>query len=663
MTLLPVTPEPPITVLSRGNVLSRGVRAVRTVVNRQRVFLGAELLALAIWTLWFASPYLTLDPTVMPTGGEFLAAIQIHQIWAQVRECGSCFMWYGSVAGGYPGLVDPNGSAMHPLVILATLGWGVMNGSKVALVGAFLMAGVAQWWLGRVLGLGRAARLWSAAMAVAGGYLAARMQLGALPLIVSTAACMLVLPPLITLSRTARRRDAVVLGVTLAMAVVAGNGYLQVALAWALPATLVLIPWEQGRASLFVRRYALAVALGLLLAAPFLVPFIHFLPEFAKDTDPTFRSAQPLGYLPLNLVISDLRFYDSDMLGKLPYISHYANFIGWLPVLLAFWALRGGRHREERRAIAFLAAFALLALLVASAIPLELLARIITVPALAQLISGVRYTAFMAALAVPPILALAGIGLDQLLNMRHGRVLLSARPSETTTSFSVRLDFRWLLAIPLGLALMNVWGFSRQFIAVAPLSPEVESVIQALQTPDLQWVNVPFGENFFVTPAVVRHAKLAVNFYLTWHWRDRPPPEPILEANRIGPPPGMVGTTTVDGVGIFASAPGREYAAVELDDGSRAVCTAQGIGGNIDVDCTTTRPGILTVKENNWSGWNARIDGRQVALQPTRWLTLDLPAGRHTISFRYRPWDVPLGLLVSLFGLALAVSQWRRDEQ
>jgi len=43
-------------------------------------------------------------------------------------------------------------------------------------------------------------------------------------------------------------------------------------------------------------------------------------------------------------------------------------------------------------------------------------------------------------------------------------------------------------------------------------------------------------------------------------------------------------------------------------------------------------------------------------------LSVELPAGRHTVSLRYQPWDVPLGLSLCLFGLALALYHWRRDD-
>ncbi len=75
------------------------------------------------------------------------------------------------------------------------------------------------------------------------------------------------------------------------------------------------------------------------------------------------------------------------------------------------------------------------------------------------------------------------------------------------------------------------------------------------------------------------------------------------------------------------------------------------------------RPGTLTVKENSWSGWRAAVDGNRAALEPGRWLSVELPAGTHTVTFRYRPWDVPLGIGLCLTGIGSAIYFWRKRDE
>lgn len=630
---------------------------------RDRALAVAELLAVFAWALVITRPYQDLDPAVLPLGREYVSTIQMHHLWTWARQCGWCALWNGSMQGGAPALADPYGSTLHPVVVLPTLVWGVATGAKLALVGSFFMAGVAQWWLGHVLGLGRTARVWSAGMAVAAGSLAGRMELGAFAWVVSTAACALVLPPLIAVSRGGSRRSAVALGVTLALAAVAGQGYMQIGLLCTLPAVALLWPLERPRLVLIGKRYALAAVLATLLAAPFLVPFLHLLPEFGKEIDPTFRSAQPLRYVPLNLVVNDFDFYTSEALHKLPYPALYVNYIGWIAMLLALgglgWSWRGGH--EARRMGLYLGAVTFLAMWVASAAPLSWLTRHVPWPWLAVQLAGIRFPSVIAGLAVPCLLAAAAVAVDRLARQkwaRRRRALVTSRFTLPTLS----LDARWLFAVPLLAALLDVGAASRQWIHADRYGAELPAVLDALRTPDLQWVNPPFGEHFWTEAATASGLKMS-NGIQRWHWKGRPAPEAVLEGSRFGPPPAMVEQIAVGGLTVYAAPPGREYAAVaDAGDGAafggRTVCAASGVGGDVDVRCDAPRAGVLTVKENSWSGWRAYVDGRPAALRDDRWLAVDLPAGSHTVAFRYRPWDAPLGLLLCSLGMALATYVW-----
>ncbi len=622
----------------------------------------AELLVIALWAIVVTWPWLTMNMDVIPLGGEYHGAIQIHYMWNEARECGWCMMWYGSVGGGYPSFVDPNGSQLHPLVIVASLIWGVLKGSRVVLGGIFILAGLAQWWLGRVLGVGRVARLWTACMVIASSHLSVRMQGGYFPQIVATVAASLAIPAIVLLGRRPHLRHAALLGIILAQLIVSGNGYPQVALLLALPAVLVLLDWNKADKAKFFGYFGIAGIMALLVAAPFLVPFIRFFSEFAKDTDPNFGSAQSLTYIPFNLLIQDMRYYDNPSIVPNPWPSHYLIFIGWIPVLLAIWGLQGNGRPWTRKAALFLALFAGLVFWASAGGPQSLIIKHVPIRQIGQFFAGARFTPFMSSLAVPAILGLSALGLDRILRQKFWPKLRGQVSAEGTSSSMIELDSRWLLAIPLLFALREGYTLSRNWIQMRPLGPEIPAVIEALRTPDLQWVNVPYGEGPFVAPAVEAGLKLATNSYLTWHWRDRPYPEPAIEIHRVAVPEGMTRQGTVAGM-VFNVARSRAYAAVSAPSGERTVCTAQGKGGNIDVQCDLPQAGSLTTLENNWSGWQAWIDGQRVELKPSRWLVVDVPEGSHRIEFRYRPWDVPVGLALMLVGLILCGLIWWRGDR
>jgi hypothetical protein len=623
---------------------------------RRRLLLAGEILLILFWAVIVGLPYLTFEQDMVPAGTEFSTAIQMHHIWEQAQECGTCAFWYGHTEGGFPSFVDPISSVLHPLVILTTLIWGALNGAKVALVGSFAMAGVAQWWLARVIGLGRAARLWSGLMVVVAGHLAARMDLGAFNMVLSAAACALVLPPLVAVLQSGSLRMTVVLGIVLALAGVSGNGYLQVSLAFCLLAVPIMLPWDKPQALLRVRRLGLALALALLLAAPFLVPYAHFLPNMAKDFDTEFASSQPFAYVPLNLIVRDYDFYTSEVLGKNPYPAHYVIYVGWIPVLLALWGIFGARRRDEIRLVAFLAASMLLAFWVASAEPLRWLVAVSPVQAFSEFLAGVRFTGIMAAMGVPFLLALSAMGLDRLTRLDNLKARLSFGRGEGSGPV-LRLDMRWLLLIPAVLAISDAWSFNSHWIRSVSLGDHVPLVVDALQTPDLQWVELPLGQHFYVEPSVNAGLKISVDFFRTWHWRDEPKPEPMLEASVYGVSDDMEERTRVEGIYINQNAD-NAYAMVWHGEDEATRCAAYGTGGHIDVQCELDQGGLLIVKERNWSGWKAHLDDEPLQIRSNTWLSVQLPPGTHEVTFRYRPWDVWLGLFLFGVGVLLAGVLW-----
>jgi hypothetical protein len=636
------------------------------VVTQSRLLLVMEILGVILWALLVTRPYLTLDPLVIPEAkpdaNEYLTLIASNHFWTRFQACGLCSLWDGSMLGGAPAMSNPYTSMLHPLMMVPNLLWGVRNGTMLAVVASFALAGVAQWWLAYELGVGRLARLWSALMVVVAGHLSSRMEPGFYGLVLSSGACALILPPLIVLRRNASRRMAVVLGVVLALAAVSGQGYLQLGFLLTLPALVFLLPWmDAARLHLLLRRYAFAAVVALLLAAPFVLPVLHFLPEFTKLSDPEFKSAQPFTYTLFNLVLHDPAFYYTEYLDKLSYPSLYGIFVGWVPLLLALWGLFQARG-ALRRVSLFLATITLIPLWAASDGLLPAIAGFSS-EKIAEFLAGLRFYPVIAGLAIPPLLALAAMGLDALLRNYAARI--NRTPARADGWSLIGLDLRWLLVPLLLWSLLSAWTFSSNWIATGRIDEDIFPVLEALQTPDLQWVNPPGATDHrspYVEPGIAMGLKLA-HPYRSFVWKDRDYPMPVLgtyeKELKID---AMIPRTEVGAETIYAAPPGWEYAAISHADGSRTVCTAQGTGGDIIVTCESDQPGVLVVKENNWSGWKVKIDGEPSVVQPlrkdTQWLRVELPAGQHTVEFRYRPLDVLLGFVLAGGGLALAIYGW-----
>ncbi len=617
-------------------------------VSEKRKYVQAsfELLLIGMWAVWVGRAYLDMNPNIVPTGREFSSSVQAHHMWTRFQECGWCAVWDGSERGGFPAFVDPLASSLYPPVILTTLIFGVINGSKVMIIFTLWMAGIAQWWLGKVLKFSWLPRMWAAALVVVGGHLSGRLELGTICSIISTAAVSMTFAPAIRLSQTGKKRDAVIFAIVLALMAVSGQGYMQAGFIFMGPAYLILILKSEVGEKLLWRRYLLAAGLGLLLAAPFLVPYMHFWPNFLKDSDPNFGAGQPLQYYLINLLIDSPDYFFDTALEHLPFPNLYTMFIGWVPVVFAALGL-GMMQKKDRRPLLFLAVSAAIILWVGTAQPLQLIQEFF------PWVTSLRFITITGGLAVPGIIALASYAVDRLMKFDWPRLALIFSNKNESNLRGVNLGL--LLIIPLLINVHKGFQFSQAWYFMERVDENVYKVIDALETDDLQWVQPPFGEHFFIEDAVHRQMKLSPGI-MTWRWREREFPSPILMASHSSAPEPYEKIDEINGTKIFER-DDVAYATIVNDD-QVATCNASGWGGELTVKCDTSISGTLVVQENTWSGWKAWMDGEKVSLVGDRWLEVDAPAGKHTYHFRYLPWDVPMGLVLSGIGIILCVWLW-----
>lgn len=621
--------------------------------KREILFQIGEVVLILLWTIFVGRAYLNPNPMVWPVGREYPSSLTANFTWTLLPKCGTCIFWSGFLTGGAPAFSDIFASLLHPLVILATLIWGVVYGSKVILVLSLFIAGFAQWWLTRVMGLGRVARLFCGGMAVVGGHLAARMELGPVGLLFSTACCSLVIAPAVGLGLTGKRRYTILLALALSSALLSGQGYMQVGLALSvLPALLIFMFDWQLRIRPVWKEFLLAGGLAILLAGVLLVPLVHFYPNVVKDTDPAYTTAQNIGYIPLNLVIDNQDFYYSTSLKNVPYPHFYANYIGWVPVLLAILALRF-IPTSQRRLLAYLLLALALVYLASSALTLKGLAYLL--PSLA---SGVRFTPILAALANPLLLGLSAWGVDGLVRLKWPVIgFFDDNQSRRLPGLAFNTALL-LLAVPLIWSLKSAYDFGQGWLGVTVVEPSIYRVAQAMVTDTTEWINQPFGDHFWSIPFFEAGLKIG-NGIQHWRWRAHDSPPAFREGTRD-----TIDTTspnyisTIGDINIVAH-PENDYAYVQVGQLVEP-CQAHALGGNIDVDCPVTGPGQLVVHEYYYSGWTAWRDGARTPLLSSQWLSVDAPAGQHKYSFRYRPWDVWVGIFLSLAGLATCVVLWRK---
>ncbi|WP_147239004.1 hypothetical protein [Levilinea saccharolytica] len=607
-----------------------------------------EIILIIIWALFIGRSYLDFSPNTLPGGNELPHLTQSHLIWRLLPICGSCVLWNGQVNGGAPAFVETSGAPLHPLVILTTLIWGVFNGSKVIALVSLMIAGLGQWGLARALKLGWLPRIWSALLAVAGGHLAAKMENGMLLGLLSTASASLILPALVNLLWNGNRRSAVWLGFALALTGLSGEGYIQIGTVIGILPPAVLLLWDKNwKLKMAWRDLALAFLLAFLLLGVFWAPLIHFSPNYVKDGDDTFSNYVPLAHIPLNLVLSDGDYYHMSILGKDGLVYTHAIFIGWIPVLFALASLRFVPKKGRPVMVYFWVSILLLFVICSSEFA-HLIYPIL--PGFKNL----RHLSPVTGLAVPYLLGLAAWSIDRILKKVKTPAVLFPRSNGTYYGIPV---FGLVLLLVLLYSLKPPYEFGRQWLNNWNLQLP-PSLIESLSVDSAAWVTPPDGEFQWIPVLLEKGFKLG-QVWRPWFWKDRSFP-PALYTITNDP------NYSSDAAPIASFAhlrtfydPAIEYAAVQTEDGS-IPCAAEAAGGWIDVVCQNAAAGKLLVYENQWSGWKAWRDGQPQPLLDNQWLSVTAPAGKHHYSFRYQPWDVPLGLLFTLCGFGMAIWMLRR---
>jgi hypothetical protein len=469
------------------------------------------------------------------------------------------------------------------------------------------------------------------------------MDLGGINLVLSTASASLALAAMLDLGLTRRRKSAVLLGVFGALTLVSGQGYMQVAiLAWA-PLVLLFALRDRARLQTLLRECFIAVILALMLAGVFLVPLLHFWPNIHKAADLSFYAAQPLEYIPLNLVIRDIDFMKTAALGSLGIPHLYNLYIGWTPILLAVLALIL-RRPADRRAFAFLVSGTAALFFLASALPFRWLLPI------APWLATIKHTPLLAVLAVPGILALSAYGLDAVIRLALPSLRLRFRRGSEHPAVALRSA--WLLAIPLAVGLHLCFDLSRAWLGMVN-ADEAYDIASRWETPSLEWIQPPWGVHYWLEAALDEGLKVSVAWY-PWTWEGRDAPLPRIEVTQSAAPANAIYQWTEAGVRTYLHE-GRHYAYI-TDGGETIPCTASGGAGSILVRCPDNRGGVLHVEENAWDGWYAWTDSDRVELLPGERLSLPAIPGEHTYRFRYLPWDVALGLALTLAGCAATIA-------
>jgi hypothetical protein len=616
-------------------------------MDKKRFLVTAYLLEISLLALGaylFCRKILVFDPLTVLGGGEYILLIQTHFIWELFQECGACVLWNGLMNGGAPTFAEIHNAPAHPFVAIPAIFLGAVDGSKITLLLSLFTAGYAQWRLSKTMGLSVIPRLWSGFMMMYGGHLSGKMEYGNVGLILSAACSFLVISELYQFAfREYPRKYLIRLAVFLSLCLLSGQGYFQLVIfLLIIPLTVLFTYLKIGKPA--VLKMAQAVGLMILLCGFFLLPLLMFFPNIVKEFDPFLNSLQPIGYSILNLVIKDRSFFSTEVLEKQGFAFAYYVYIGWIPVLLAVYgAYRGYRAQEHRQeTLWFLLSFFLIYAITCREILLPLSEHL-------DFLTRLRYASIMTVLVIMPLLSLAAVGLNHLLEKPFNYFYWQLKEDNKLIQIPIIHIF---LIVTLLFSLSDVAKSSHEFLYTVDLGQPDPGFKQYFISEAVQWVE-PMNTAFFPY-LFMNHGKIT-NVVRGWWIKDRPKPTAAVLAVHHPDAPDPEASVSVGEVDYYINSE-TSYAAILQGQSIQSNCNADTSGGGeIHISCPnpSNSAGTLIVQENYFSGWKAWMDGKRVKLDKhALFLTVNhLPPGSHDFVFKYQPWDIWLGLMMTLLGI------------
>lgn len=644
---------------------------------------GPECLIIGLAVLAYCSKFLDLG-TWRPLSGLEGPLFQVLDwlLVTSLERYAELPLWNPYIRTGYPLMADPFLHLYNPLATGPVLLFGVMDGFKIGLLLSFFAAALGAWWLGALLGVGRAGRLWMALMYAFTGQAAAKFIQGHYDFVLGFAWIPWSVAALIAATRSHRRLHIAAAAISLSLIFFSGNLYyafyaLQMAMLYAL--TVLVTPRTTHPLVRFDLPTAKTLAtIGLLvlgLTAVQALPLFELRSHIGHPNDPEFKQSHNLGQIWLDYVSTDPR--RPDAIDLVPPEEFYAYTGVWPFLALALLPLV--RLRQQRRPVLFFILFLVVIVLWVDIRDMPWR----EVYASGPLVSQFRYPTRLLLFGACALIALAGLSLDA-----GWRLALSQARRPGGSSIGVLRS----VAAHLGLALLagfmmfaviDVYGQNRRLIGtreaweppftvaswLRAYDPGIYYVdapgewYVALLTHELRYLNGAYYQFIADERARVNERRVVARPKYLVGGRDPPPlPEPRLlrdfgQYRLYHLPRSLPYVFSVRREVLSGRAGDRELERSEVTEWlpmvrpNSVAVTAEGEGeGEAD--------SLLVVMMSTYTGWQVRVDGVE---QPLRnvggYLATELQPGAHAYVFEYNPltWKVGLGISALTLAVILAM--------
>jgi hypothetical protein len=672
-------------------------------ISNTRGNLRIEILIIGIVALIYARPLLVMHPSLGLPGREYQAHVGTMVLIKQWLASGGEFpLWNPVVGTGRSLIADPFLSVFNPFVSVPMILFGVVNGSKIALLMNFFIAGLGMWTICKILNFRGMTRLWCSLLYMMSGAIPAHLTNGQIQLAYALAWLPWSIAGLLWVLKKPSATSVTLASLAQALFFFTGNLYYQVYALFSLAIIgfIFIVDWSQMRlVKEKVPWLLLMVVMSLGLIS------VQFLPELVSQSS----IHNSVGYLPdetefhgsqrpenaiLNYFVSDKDFFRTNTLDKAPYLQESYRYIGIAPFLMLMLLVPTLQRGHRKEIIAFALSF------------LFLLAwagmRYTFVKDLYQLLpflNQFRWPGRALSVGGLFIILVSAYCLDFLLSSIETSPLQghSLKAVDARFPHLPRLVFSSLVLVGLLIALRRVYLENQEIIYLDRITkPEVESTLRLLQTR---------GEGLSTIHASISIAELgALGMYeyglrspdIIDGWTPEGSPLNIGNAGAVDFQPEYLlnwggddmdheGLNFVRQLGMLQvwlnpdAFPYAFYVPSEdlyfddyplyPDDVRRVNEVTREDFNRIQVDLEPRSESTLIVIESWFSGWRVFVDQQPAEIfTVSNYLAVQIPPGRHQVTFEYHPLAFTIGAWISGFSTLLVLGifvrerWWRRND-
>lgn len=664
------------------------MRRLRSVTPRNSPLrLGSSplewLIILAVIFFFSRTTLLDFDSQQLQQNGEHNESATLP-ILAEIGlwRYGEIPLWNPYMLTGFPHAGDPVNHFWNPVATIPVILWGGVNGMKVSVFLSLLVAAYGQWFLAHTFGIRGIFRLWAGLLFALSGGLLLLWRLGWYELLVGAAWFPWCFALLWRALYRHDRTSVALAAIAVALVLTTGGGYYPLYLSVCLTVlTLAALAWASpGRRGRLLGRAVAVAAIGLGLAAVYLLPLVAGLGYMARDAglDVVQLHSQRILYALFNYVVSDEEWFITTALNR---SSGYGWFyIGALPLLaVVFTPWLFGRFRWRRRGIITLLVLLLVLLLwQANRYP-----PVRYLYDLFPFLLTFRFPNRLLIIATIPLVILAAMNLQGLLVWARGKRLAVEWRESASGESEDRISLRHVISLWVFMLLLvsiaNVYRVNHHF-AMHP-NPRLAAARDTLawlrqEDPGTYYIDVGGARPFWDWVAYAYEYEMP---FISFRYNRRllsmdeqlKPESPFkAQAKYVLLPadqPPLEGGALManrDGMNVWRQLGALPYAFSVADpDGAINLQTVTEQAARIDGPNRVVISGApdaageqLVVLMSDYPGWRLRVDGQPVALRPLNgYLGAAMPAGEHTYVFEFRPRVFYVGLVISVATLLLCL--------